>query len=237
MDPKELTSLMNNYYEAVFEPVKRYKGFVSDIKGDSILSIWATAGPDAASRKKACFAALDISRAAQQFKQDSDTLHLPTRIGLHSGYISLGSVGAINHYEYRPVGDIVNTTERIEKLNKILRTWILVSDDVLHQLEGFLTRKVGKFILKGKSKPVTIYELLCRTEECSDQQSNLFAIFTEGLNAYYKQSWQEAIQAFDACMKTYKQDGPSTYYLHLCKEYKSNPPDENWDGLVRLENI
>ena len=99
MDPKKLTIFMNKYYEAVFQPVSKYEGFVSDIKGDSMLSIWATANPDADFRKKACLAALDISRAVKKFKQDFDTLHLHTRIGLHSGYISLGSVGAINHYE------------------------------------------------------------------------------------------------------------------------------------------
>ena len=91
---------MNKYYEAVFQPVRQYEGFVSDIKGDSMLSIWATANPDTALRKKACFAALDISNAVQKFKRDFDTLHLRTRMGLHSGYISLGSIGAINHYEY-----------------------------------------------------------------------------------------------------------------------------------------
>ena len=234
MDPKELTSFMNKYYRAVFEPVRRYDGFVSDVKGDSMLSIWATASPDIALRKKACLAALDISSAVQQFKQNSDTLHLPTRIGLHSGYISLGNIGAMNRYEYRPVGDIVNTASRIENLNKYLGTRILVSQEVLHQIDGFLTRKLGEFIFAGKSKPVTVYELISRTEESSEQQRNLCASFTEGLNAYYKQSWEEAIKAFYESTKTYEQDGPSTFYLHLCEKYKANPPGEMWDGLVSL---
>ena len=236
MDPKELASFMNKYYEAIFEPVGRYSGIVLDIKGDSMLSIWSTAHPDTALRRKACLAALDISSAVQQFKQNSNTLLLPTRIGLHSGYISLGNVGAINHYEYLPTGDVVNTASRIENLNKNLGTWILVSEEVLHQIDGFLTRKLGEFIFVGKSKPVTVYELISRIEESSEQQRNLCAIFTEGLNVYYKQSWEEAIKAFYEVMKTYKQDGPSTFYLHLCENYRANPPGEEWDGLVSLRN-
>jgi adenylate cyclase len=236
MDPKKLTNFMNKYYEAVFQPVRRYEGFVSDIKGDSMLSIWATANPDIVLRKNACLAALDISIAAQQFKQDFDTLHLPTRIGLHSGYISLGNIGAINHYEYRPVGDIVNTASRIEKLNKYLGTRILISEEVLHQIEGFLTRKLGEFIFVGKSKPVTVYELISRTEESVEQQKNLCRIFSEGLNAYYKQSWEEAGEAFYEATKINRQDGPSTFYIHLCENYKVNPPGEVWDGWVRLKN-
>lgn len=236
MDPKELASFMNKYYEAIFEPVGRYSGIVLDIKGDSMLSIWSTAHPDTALRRKACLAALDISSAVQQFKQNSNTLLLPTRIGLHSGYISLGNVGAINHYEYLPTGDVVNTASRIENLNKHLGTWILVSEEVLHQIDGFLTRKLGEFIFVGKSKPVTVYELISRIEESSEQQRNLCAIFTEGLNVYYKQSWEEAIKAFYEVMKTYEQDGPSTFYLHLCENYRANPPGEEWDGLVSLRN-
>jgi adenylate cyclase len=236
MDPKELTSFMNKYYEAVFNPVRKYGGTVSDIKGDSMLSIWATEYPDPIPRSKACLAALDISTAVQKFKQNFDTFHLPTRMGMHSGYISLSNIGAINHYEYRPVGDIVNTASRIEHLNRYLGTRILVSQEVLHEIDGFLTRKLGEFIFVGKSNPVIVYELMSRIEESSEQERELCKIFTYGLNAYYKQSWQEAIKTFYESMKILKNDGPSTYYLHLCEKYRANPPGEKWDGLIHLEN-
>ena len=236
MDPEELTGFMNRYYEAVFDPVSRYGGIVSDIKGDSMLSVWATEHPETALKSNACLAALDISGAVNQFKEKADTFHLPTRMGMHSGYISLSNIGAINHYEYRPVGDIVNTASRIEHLNRHLGTRILVSQEVLHEIDGFLTRKLGEFILFGKSKPVIVYELMSRIEESSEQQRDLCTIFAQGLNAYHKQSWQEAIKAFDESIKIHKKDGPSTYYLQLCEKYKSNPPGEMWDGLIYLEN-
>jgi adenylate cyclase len=237
MDPKELTRFMNNYYEAVFNPVSKYGGIVSDIKGDSMLSVWATEHSDDIDlRSKACLAALDISSAVQQFKEKSDTFHLPTRMGMHSGYISLSNIGAINHYEYRPVGDIVNTASRIEHLNRHLGTHILVSQEVLHEVDGFLTRKIGDFIFFGKSNPVTVYELMSRKEESSKQQRDLRETFTQGLNAYYKQSWQEAIKAFNESIKIHEKDGPSTYYLHLCEKFRKNPPGEMWDGLIYLEN-
>ncbi|MBW2680906.1 MAG: adenylate/guanylate cyclase domain-containing protein [Deltaproteobacteria bacterium] len=238
MDPQELTGFMNKYYEAIFDPVSKYGGIVSDIKGDSMLSVWATEHPETALRSNACLAALDIISAVQKFKQNSDTFHLPTRMGMHSGYISLSNIGAINHYEYRPVGDIVNTASRIEHLNKHLGTRILVSQEVLQDIDGFLTRKLGEFILFGKSKPVIVYELMSRIEESSEQQRDLCTIFAQGLNAYHKQSWQEAIKAFDESIKIHKKDGPSTYYLQLCEKYNANanPPGEIWDGLIHLKN-
>jgi adenylate cyclase len=234
LEPKELARLMNKYFGAVFDPVRRHGGFVSDIKGDSVLSLWATAKPDITERRKACLAALDIYNSVELFKHSSDTLYLPTRIGLHSGFISLGSIGAMNRYEYRPIGDIVNTAARIENLNKYLGTRILVSEEVLHRIDDLITRKLGKFLLAGKSKAVTVYELISRLEESNAHLKNLCTIFTEGLDAYDKQSWEDAIKAFDEVTKTYKEDGPAMFYLHLCEKYRINPPDELWDGVVVL---
>jgi adenylate cyclase len=170
----------------------------------------------------------------ERFKHSSDTLYLSTRIGLHSGFISLGSIGAMNRYEYRPIGDIVNTAARIENLNKYLRTRILVSEEVIHQIDDLITRKLGKFLLAGKAKTITVYELISRSEESDSLQKNLCKTFTEGLNAYEKQSWEDAIKAFYEVTKAYNDDGPSSFYLHLCEKYRINPPDEMWDGVVVL---
>ncbi len=200
-----------------------------------MLAIWATAHPDAALRNQACLAALDIGSAVHRFKQSSDTLQLPTRIGLHSGHMSLGTIGAIDHYEYRAVGDIVNTASRIEGLNRYLGTRILVSEEVLYDLDGFLTRECGKFLLVGKSQPIVVHELICRKEESNEQQRRLFAMFAEALSAYRRQTWEEAIQIFHKAMKTYTEDGPSIFYSKLCEEYKENPPGELWDGVVDME--
>jgi len=235
MNPKEFSSFMNRYFEAVFEPVKRYGGIVSNVVGDSMLAIWATTSPDSELRKQGCLAALDIARAVHQFNQSSDKLKLPTRIGLHSGQLLLGNVGAFDHYEYRPVGDIVNTSTRLENLNKYLGTRILVSEEVLHQLDGFLTRELGEFLLVGKSNPILVHELICRIEDSSEQQKRLCAIFKEALSAYKRKSWEEAIEKLHESLQIDKEDRPSLFYLELCEKYRENPPAEIWDGIVCMD--
>ena len=234
MDPEELRVFLNKYYEAVFEPVRTHSGIVSDVTGDSMMALWTTTHPDAKLRNQACLAALEISRAVDQFNQTSHAFQLPTRIGLHSGHLALGSVGAIHHFEYRAVGDIVNTVSRIESLNKQLGTRILVSADVLHQVDDFLTRELGEFLLSGKSKPVVLHELICREVESTEKQRNLCGLFAEALSAYRGQSWEEAIDKFNASLRITEQDGPSLFYLELCERYRENPPNEGWDGLVRF---
>jgi adenylate cyclase len=234
MDPAELRAFLNKYYEAVFEPVRTHGGVVSDVIGDSMMALWTTTHPDARQRNQACLAALEISRAVDQFNRTSRTFQLPTRIGLHSGHLALGSVGAINHFEYRAVGDIVNTVARIESLNKQLGTGILVSEDVLHQVDDFLTRKLGEFLLSGKSKPVVLHELICPQDESSEKQRILCGLFAEALSAYRGQAWEKAMDRFKTSLQISEQDGPSLFYLGLCEKYTKNPPGEDWDGLVRF---
>jgi adenylate cyclase len=232
MDPEELGRFMNQYYEAVFDPVKRHGGTVSDVVGDCMLAIWATADPDPDLKAKACLAALDIADAVHRFNQTHDTLKLPTRISLHSGYMLLGNVGAMDHYEYTPVGDIVNTASRMDGLNKYLDTKILISREALSEVDGFLTRELGRFLLVGKTKPVVLYELICRMEHSSQRQRDLCSTFAQALNAFGRQSWKEATDGFNETLRIDGNDGPSIFYLKLCMEYRANPPGEGWDGLL-----
>ena len=234
MDPEELSIFLNTYYEAIFEPVRKNSGIISDVAGDSMLAIWATAHPDASARNLACCAALDIVRAVEQFNQPLDDRQLPIRIGMHSGYISLGNVGAMDHFEYRPVGDIVNTASRMEGLNKILNTQILVSEEVLEQLDGFCKRRLGKFILAGKSKPVEVSELICKAEEFKEEQKRLCSVFSRGVDAYQRQAWGEAVDFFNGALKLDNTDGPSRFFLALSEKYRVDPPATDWDGTVYL---
>ena len=236
MDPKELRSFMGKYYEALFEPVRRHGGIVINVVGDSMLAVWTSPHPNSDFRNQACLAALEIADSAEKFNRASGAVDLPTRIGLHSGQILLGNVGAADHYEYRPIGDIVNTASRMEGLNKYLGTRILATSEVLDQLTGFVTREMGAFLLAGKSKPVAVHELVCRIETCSPAESKLCEIFAQGLEAYRGQSWDKAIDLFQDSLKIHAEDGPSAFFLKLSQEHRENPPGEEWNGLVRLEN-
>jgi adenylate cyclase len=235
MDPKELGSFMNRYYETIFKPIKQHGGIVSDVIGDSVLAIWISAYPESVLKQKACTAALEILREIQKFNRESVNFKLPTRIGLHSGHILMGNIGAIDHYEYRPVGDIVNTATRIEGLNKYLKTQILVTKEVINNLDGFLTREIGEFKLAGKSKPVIIYELVCRLEEANERQRRAYVVFTVALELFRKRSWDEAIEEFHEAIDILGSDGPSDFYIKLCRHNKELIPGELWDGVIHME--
>jgi adenylate cyclase len=235
MDPQQLGRFMNRYYETMFKPVKQHGGVVSGVIGDSMLALWVAARADNTLKDNACLAALDINRELQLFDRSSDAVKLKTRIGLHYGQILLGHIGALDHYEYTPMGDIVNTASRIEGLNKYLGTSLLVSAEVVHQLNGFLTRELGKFRLKGKIQPVVIHELLCRAEEADEKLRNACAAFAGALDAFRRQSWDEAMEKFQLTAETTEKDGPSLFYLELCGQYKTSPPEGTWAGVVNMD--
>jgi len=234
MNPEELARFVNRYYAVVFEPIRRHGGTISDVVGDAALAIWASPAPDPALRSRACHAACELSAAVERFNRDSTGVQVPTRIGLHSGQMVLGHVGAMDHYEYRAVGDIVNTAARIQELNKRFHTRILASDEVLAGLDVFLTRRLGTFVLAGKSKPLVVHELVCRHQEATDRQRALAARFAEGVAAYESRSWLEASKIFDACLGESASDEAARFYLDACAECRARDPDEPWEPVFRM---
>ena len=235
LDPMELGRLMNRYYETMFKPVKTHGGYVSGVIGDSMLALWATTSSEETAKEKACSAAIDIQKELKLFCESSEYPNLKTRIGMHCGHILLGHIGALDHYEYTPMGDIVNTASRIEYLNKSLSTRLLLSEEMVTQLNGFLTREVGKFRLAGKVKPIVVHELLGQKEEVDEKVRSACVIFAEAMSAFKKQSWDEAKEKFSKSLEQLGEDGPSRFYMKLCEEYKQNPPQEQWDGMVRMD--
>jgi adenylate cyclase len=238
LDPQELGRFMNRYYELVFAPVKKHRGAVSNVIGDSMLALWVSTNPETTQKNRACLAALEIASAIR----DADgpvslvsDVKLPTRIGLHSGRILLGNLGAGDHYEYRPVGDIVNTTTRIEGLNKHLGTRILASDEVVGKLGDFLTREIGSFRFAGKSRPVVVHELLCRKEDADERLVGLCGKFADGLESFRRRSFDTAMKIFGETVRSEGKDSPSEFYLRICEEYIQNPPGEPWDRAIRMD--
>lgn len=230
LPPAELRELMNRYYQVVFTPIRAQQGVISDVVGDCVLAIWAAAQDDIARRSQACTAALAIRSAMDKFNIQSAPLRLPTRIGLHCGEVVMGHVGALDHYEYRAVGDIVNTATRIESLNKRLGTRILLSSAMLEGLNAFATREVGRFRLAGKQQQLTLHELIGPMDLATQQYTDQFVC---ALRAFQSQHWNEALNSFTQYLHQHAEDGPSRYYIQLCQHYLADPPSE-WDGTIVL---
>ncbi|MGH7872450.1 MAG: CHASE2 domain-containing protein [Candidatus Binatia bacterium] len=232
---RELNDFMRKYFAAIFEPVRKNGGRIVGLKGDAVLAVWRGAQDDAAIREQACAAALGIAKAVRRFNDSLENFKLPTRIAVHAGEIFFGNIGAEDLYQYGIMGDTVNTASRMDGLNKYLGTEILVSDELLHNVKGFLTREAGTFLFKGKAQRIRVHELLAKAEESAAMQRNACAIFAEGLSAFRCHSWLQAKEKFQQSADLLDGDRLSGFYLDLFNRYKNHPPKEPWDGVVELE--
>ncbi|MCA9498979.1 MAG: adenylate/guanylate cyclase domain-containing protein [Nitrospira sp.] len=237
LNPREWSHIYGKYFMALVTPVRHHGGLIVDLKGDSILAIWKATQDELGLRKQACFAALDIAKSVDRFNQEVAPFSFPTRIGLHCGPFTIGPMGAVDHDESRPAGNVVNTASRVEGLNKYLGTTIVVTGDVVHGLEAvLLLRELGQFKLKEKDTSFVIHELISRLEESDQKRMRASGLFAKALGAFRIQDWNIARELFSQCVDLVDGDGPSEFYLQLCEQFIKNPPPEPWDKVVTLEN-
>lgn len=234
VQPEDLRQLINRYYQKLFSPVRKHRGLVCDVIGDAMLAVWSADEKVTPPRESACLAALDIIASLDDFIWgEHPNTHLPTRIGLNSGPFALGTVGAADHYEYRAVGDIVNTATRIEGMNKYLGTRILASAQTVKGLPGFVIRDMGCFLLKGRTQPTTLYEVMACGEP-STAQHDLCTRFAAARSVFQVGDWSLAREKFAALLDLYPDDGPSRYYLSLSLRYQQSPPPD-WQGVILMQ--
>jgi adenylate cyclase len=226
-DP-EYNSLMENYYDKTVLPVVRNSGRVWDFSGDGMMCLFATKQPEKSLRLSACLAALQILEEVDLLNQLQDkSKQVPTRIGLHAGWMELGG---------KTLGDVGNTVSSIEGLNKRLSTRTLASQAVVEDLERLLSRPVGSFILPGKSDPLAISEVMGLRESTSESERKLCDQFAAALGEFENHRWSGAAKRYEAILLTHPNDGPSQFYLQLCRKYcNDEPPSGNEPSVIRIE--
>ncbi len=229
--PDALAALMNDYYRALFRVVEEHGGEISDTAGDSMVAVWASAEPDPEARSRAMRAAIALLGAVDAFNNDQRVGRLPTRVGLESGELLLGNIGAEQRYEYRAIGDIVNTASRIQGLNSMLGTRVLMSAATVDGAQGPPARDVGTFVLRGKRLPVAVREPLVTATVSLDERA--LAEFAAALSGFRAANWNEAHERFAALAARFPDDGPSRYYETLSARHRLDPPHD-WTGAVRL---
>ena len=156
-------------------------------------------------------------------------------IGVNAGPMVVGNMGSDRRFDYTVLGDSVNLGSRLEGLNKIYGTNIIISEMTYERIqEEFLGRELDLVRVKGKDQPVKIYELLARRAKASPEQKKLAADFQAALMEYRKRNWDKAREAWQAILARFPQDGPAKLYLERCGDLSKTPPLEDWDGVCTM---
>jgi len=225
---EELYAYMNTYFAVLANAMTRHGALVTQTLADSMMGVWRGEPDDPGFRRAACLAALEVQAALDSFHASWNGHRHKTRIGLHAGSFALGHVGGGGHYNFTVTGDTANTASRLENLNKTLGTRTLVSAGVVAGLEAdFRLRRLGNFILRGRSTPLTVHEL-CGTAaaEADPEQAELHRRFAAALQAAEAGAWAAATADFEDIRRRYPDDGPTHYWLGRCRQALAGTADQ-----------
>lgn len=232
MDSDHLAQLMNEYFEgAVSRCIHKTDGTVVKYIGDAIFAFWNAPEPQGDHAVRACEAVLHFRDLGAH---EVNGRQLTTRIGLHTGPANVGNFGSAERVDYTALGESVNLASRLEGLNKYLGTTCLMSGETRSLIgERLLTRRVGRFQLKGFEKAVEVHELVGRPAEEADTEAWRHS-FAEALAAFQRGDFNTAEKGFRRTQELHPGDGPSAFYLSRLIELPATPP-AGWNGDVELK--
>lgn len=241
LEPEVLISVLNEYLSAMTDIILRYEGYLDKYEGDAIVSIFGIPVEHNDHAVRACHAALDMRKELVILREIWKREKKPAfeaRIGINSGPMIAGNIGGRNRFDYTAIGDSVNLASRLEGANKMYGTIIIISEETFYLVhDKFWCRELDFIRVKGKNKPVRIYELIGRkTDEIDPIRSSSLEYFLKGLEIYRKQDWIHAYDMFQKALTLNPNDGPSNEFIRRCKIFIENPRTADWDGVFELRD-
>ncbi|VVC77232.1 Adenylate cyclase 1 [Aquicella siphonis] len=224
MNPNQLMEQVCEYFEVMTQVILAEKGTIDKYIGDSIMAFWGAPIEEDHPCERAAKAALECQTKianlnAKWKKQGKPQMH--TRMGIHLGEAVVGNVGSSERINYTALGDTINIASRLENINKVYHTHIVVSDAVYEIIKDkFVLRLVDHVVVKGRKKPIYIYELL--GDDMGKIPFDILSYrleFEKGFQAYERQSWEVALSHFQKCMQIYPEDTIASLFIQRCRKH------------------
>lgn len=239
-----VVNLLNSYFGAIAAVIHEHHGVIDKYIGDAVMAFWTppfSAGDSHAS--DACLAALAQQEAMVALRAQLPEItgmrrnppKLVIRMGIASGEGVVGTIGSESARSYTVIGDTVNLASRLESINKLYGTSIILSEETFRLAQQAIeARELDLITVAGKTEPVRIYEVMGRADELNPEQSELRDRFACGLAAYRIQDWNEAQTHFESCRVANMEDGPTQLFLERIALLRKAPPPADWDGIWHL---
>jgi adenylate cyclase len=233
LDPKQLTHLMNEYLTPMTHAIHHHRGTIDKYMGDAIMAFWGAPIRDEQHARHALYAAMEMLEKLKQVQAEFKAKGWPEiniGIGLNTGVMTVGNMGSEFRMAYTVMGDAVNLGSRLEGLTKEYGVQIIVGEATRAAIPGFVFRELDVVRVKGKDKPVAIYEPVCPVGEDDEAMMEELALYCDALTVYRAQNWSSAEEKFTALQRDY----PERYLYALYKKriayFRDHPPGFGWDG-------
>ncbi|MBN1571788.1 MAG: adenylate/guanylate cyclase domain-containing protein [Deltaproteobacteria bacterium] len=231
---EDLVQILNEYLTKMTDVVFSHMGLLDKYIGDAIMAVYGAplAQPD--HHLRACLTALDMRAELMELQKEWEITGRPKleiRIGINSGHAVVGNMGSKKRFDYTVLGDNVNLASRLENLNKVYNTKILISENTYVNVKDEISvRELDLVRVRGKTIPVKIYEMIGR-KGVNPEREEMAEAFHRGLEETRKRNWEAALKIFVDLSNKYHQDVPTSLYIDRIREAISNPPPDDWDGV------
>jgi len=234
LDPKELTLLMNEFLTPLSRVIYKHRGTIDKYMGDCIMAFWGAPLPDANHASNAILAGIEMQatlKALQPNFKERGWPEIHIGVGINSGRVSVGNMGSEVRVAYTVMGDEVNLASRLEGITKQYGVGVIVGENTKNAVTGFVYRELDHVRVKGKDKPVAIYEPIGSLSEVSKNMQDEIKLFHEVRRLYRRQDWDQA----ELQLMNLQRMSPDTALYGIYAErvvyFRKNPPAADWDGV------
>lgn len=231
--PEQVTHLVNRHFTAMTDVILEHQGTVVQFIGDAIMAFWGAPLDDADHAYRTVAAAVAMQKGMAALRAEFAREGLPPiymRVGIHTGSVLVGNLGSAKRFGYTAVGDDVNLAARLEGINKLYGTGIMVSGDTARRIEGRIAlRPVDRVIVKGKSQAIEVFT------PCDDPR--IVELTQQAIGAFRSQEWDAAESCVRELLALVPDDGVAALYLERIPKFRAAPPAAKWDGAVELDKL
>jgi len=240
LGPQATVSMLNEYFTIMVDCIQYEGGMLDKFIGDAIMAVFGTPMTHDDDEDRAVRAAIHMLRELTGYNlrraaEAKKPIHIG--VGINTDTIVSGNIGSPRRMDYTVIGDGVNLASRLEGACKQYHARVLISEFTFKKLHGtYRTREIDRVIVKGKTQPVGLYEIVdYHTDESFPELMNVLQCFRDGLKCYRERRWSEGINAFREALALNPADYPSSMYLQRCEHLKNSPPPADWDGVWKME--
>jgi len=228
LGPKGTVEMINRYLSHVQPGIAAHGGFVGQYYGDGVLALFPNDADDALRGAIAMCRGLDgYNRERGEFPA------LAFGMGLHSGPLTLGTIGDPDHFQCGVVGDSVNLASRMEGLTKHFGTTLVLSGASFERLKApgsFVLRPLGRVEVAGRAQPVDVHECIgSHPEDVQERLERTLPAYRRALGLYREGRFGDARQGFEQCAAGCAEDEVALRFAQRC----TGRADAPWDGVER----
>ena len=235
LGPQATVTMLNEYFTLMVDCIDAQGGMLDKFIGDAIMAAFGLPEPGSGDEDRGVACAIAMIRAMQQWNDQRARDGKPPidmGIGLNTDTVVVGNIGSPKRMDFTLIGDGVNLAARLESACKQYHARILISDFTHSRLKGvYRTREIDRVIVKGKTQPVAIHEVLdYHTDTTFPNLMDVVNHFREGVASYRNGDWRHAITSFEQALVAHPDDFLSRTYISRCEQLLADPPAD-WDGV------